>query len=183
MSYNSSAPAAGVALSVSQQNVLDNFIALGAIMDVDNGVYLLPENATDATVAANTLGLYAKEGTFSSVAELFLRRESSGTVIGFTESDNASPGWARLPCGLLLKWGTGTANGTTNVVFATGVGIPAFSTILNVLVTTVYDSGDADAVARLVQSSLATTDFDVYGSAGLTATTAAADFYYLAIGT
>lgn len=183
MSYNPNIPQANDKWGISQQNILDNFIALGAILDVDNGVYTFPENALDPTTAADTIDMYAKEGVYSSEAELFIRRESSGDVIGFTEANLTSTGWSRLPSGLLLKWGTATANGTTNVLFPTGAGIPAFSTIVNVLVTTVYDSGDTDAIARLVQSSLAVTDFDVFGSAGLTSTPAAADFYYLALGT
>ena len=116
--YKSGIPLATDRLSSSQNDLLNNFTAIKALVDVNhetfaNGVspegkhkfVTMPEQGAAPATLANEGALYTKVGATSAVAELFFRRESSGDEIGFTEGTLANNGWTRLPCGLLVKWG------------------------------------------------------------------------------
>ncbi len=131
MAYNNTIPKATDQLKNSQSDILNNFIAIKQLVDINH------EGAAPTT-AANEVGLYSAVGAYSAASELVFRRESNGTSIPFTEGLNADNGWARLGNNLLVKWGNvtiagaagGTSSRTDTIAFPVGATIPAFTTAI-----------------------------------------------------
>lgn len=121
MAYNNAIPTAAQRLKDSQPELLENFATISALLGVDHVIspwtdpatgdqgkhkkVTMPEQGGDQTTAANEMSLYTKVGATSGVSELFLRRESNGTVLNLTETNLGATGYAYLPGGLLVKWG------------------------------------------------------------------------------
>lgn len=138
MAYNANIPQATDQLSVSQGQILDNFMALENIANNIAPFLLFPVQSGDPATSATQMALYTK--SVSGTPQLFLRRNSNGTVINLSKSNNSQvAGYFYLPCGLLVKWATGlSATGSQLVAFPTTDGsnaIPAFSSVLNVQLT------------------------------------------------
>ena len=192
MAYQNTIPAPTYELKTSQNDLLNNFQSIQTAWDInhitfdlaDQGKHKqlsLPEQAAGPVTAANELALYSKESALTAVAELFVRKESSGAEIEFTSSTSATPGWTRLPSGILLKWGATTANGATNILFPVAGTVPVFNNVYSVQLTVVDAAGaDADEAIRLV--AFAVTDFDAWASPRSTTGTKAVNFEYFAIG-
>jgi hypothetical protein len=196
-------PQATDQLSQSQADLLANFQALQVLIDVnhvdfasgDQGKHkwiTWPVQGAAPAFAAGEVGAYNLLSTVTSIDELFLNKIVSGGAavqIPMTASilsTNNSPGlnvvgWTYLPSGVLLKWGQGSANGTTNFTFPVAANIPVFTNVMSMQVCTAYSNvADGDGFARL--STFTNVGFNVFGSARTTVTTKAVLFQYLAIG-
>jgi len=193
VAYNNAIPQPTDELRNSQGDILNNFQAIKTAWDINHVTFdlanqgkhnyvTLPEQSAGPATAANELAIYSKQSTLTSVAELFVRKESSGDEIEFTSAIAATPGWTRLPSGILLKWGATTANGATTITLPTGATIPAFTTIFSVQLT-IVDAGATDADEAVSVRSFATpTAFNVFASARSTTGAKAVNFEYLVIG-
>lgn len=160
MAYNSNIPQPTDQINVSQADILNNFTALGAIMQVDNGVYLLPENAVDPTTAANQAAFYAKEQDSST--HLFWRKESDGTVVSMTgrrSSVSKDAGWTMLPSGVVIKMGSVSVNNAQTPLFSTfAATAPIYTEVPSVMVTI----NNSAAIAYSVKvHTITTTGFTV----------------------
>jgi len=117
-------------LSVSQGQIQNNFTSLDATFSVNHGGFVAENGkhtfvemtlqATPPTTVGNEVGLYcgtSKAGDVTpQVPALFFKTQnspSSSTGIDFTTSVNASPGWTRLPSGIIFQWGMAEAFMTT----------------------------------------------------------------------
>lgn len=203
MAYNANVPQPTDLLSQSQSDLLNNFIALQTLIDVnhvdfasgDQGKHkfiTFPVQSPAPTFAAGEEGLYSFLNTTTSQNELYVHKQTGATTaeIPFTASvlsANSAPilnsgGWTYLPSGILMLFGHGTANGNTAFTFAAlNPGAPVFTNVLSMVLCTAYNnSSDGNGFVRL--SGYTSTGFNAYGSARTTVSTASVSFQYLAIG-
>ncbi len=180
-SYNSLIPQATDQLSVSQIDILNNFGALQTMLDVnhvdfasaDAGKHYFiefPIQGADQVTAAAEVGMYSKTSTLSAAPELYIRKQSNGTVIEFTSAAAATPGWTRLPSNILHKWLIATSPGAGSSVYTLPVAanIPVFSSVFNIQCTPISN-------ITLYVTALTTTTFTVTASG-------AGTFYVFIIG-
>lgn len=155
MSYTYNKPDAGDTISSSQSVIKDNFTAIKGLIDVNHLTFgdpsegkhkyvTMPIQTSLPTVSTTEWGFFvASDGTNPQV---YLRNNSSGVIdltkdITLTSATKANPGWCMLPCGIIMKWGTGSitagysgGSGTaTDLIY--GTGIPTITTLLNANVT------------------------------------------------
>lgn len=199
MTYNPNIPQPTDILSQSQGDLLANFQALDAWVNINHVSFGSPDEGKHAKIAfpvqslaptflAGEIGLYNLLSPITGVNQLYIVNSAGATteVNASVLSTNANPGnnvagWARLPSGVLLKWGNGTANGNTAFVFPVAATIPVFTNVMSMQVTTFTNNvADTDTFVRL--SAFTNVGFNAYGSARTTAVAAAASFQYLAIG-
>lgn len=146
--YNPNIPQPTDQLAASQPSLLNNFGAIQAMLDVNHVDFAaagagkhyfieFPAQSGDQVTAAAEVGMYSKTSTLSGAPELYIRKQSNGTVIEFTSAAAASPGWTRLPSNILLKWGVGTAVGAGALVVTlpVAVNIPVFANVFNAQIT------------------------------------------------
>jgi hypothetical protein len=192
MAFNSNVPQPSDVLRNSQNDLLNNFQSLKAAFDTNHVTFddpdagkhkfiTCPEQSAAPSVAADNIALYSKNSALSGIAELFVKNES-GSEYEFTSSSAATPGWTRLPSGILLKWGTSSANGATTITFPTGAAIPAFTSLFTVLLTVSEPLAVIDVDQAITLRIWTITDFDVFASNRSTTGAAPVDFEYLAIG-
>lgn len=211
--YNENIPQPTDTLNQSQLDFLNNFGAnynllsyddTGAFLSVGGHgafdsvvpgqhVYIQMPNMTSIgfTVAAaqnNEIDMYAKT-SLTNETDLFIQLAANSTkpgnqLIPITASNYASPGWAYLPSGILLKWGSATVatNALVTETFPVGPTIPVFNTCFNVLLT-VGNGNAADQNTAVQLGNITNVDFNVRttsrnGGAAAANTT----FYYLALG-
>jgi hypothetical protein len=153
MAYNNSIPQPGDRLKDSQPQVLANFAAIQALIDVNHSIFgdaeegkhkwiTLPVQPAAPALAGDN-GFYNKLYAATAKNETYIHgQKSAGTTdIPFTASilSNSvqisdSTGWTYLPSGILLRWENVSGfNGTTTVTL--GGGFPAFTTIYSVIAT------------------------------------------------
>ncbi len=148
MPYQNNIPQPGDQISVSQGDILGNFVAIGAGFSQNhipltgaalqagqhNFIQLFPRAATPGALFAGSPGFWADNTADKSV---FLHNESTGADINISKSGLGVDGWCWLPSGVLLKWGTfqSTAVPNTDHFFPVAAGIPAFTHIRSVQVT------------------------------------------------
>jgi len=156
--------------SVSQPKITANFAEINTIISQDHETFdaphgqgkhkqvTLPEQGTDLTAAPVTLpdevALYCRQSAVGGDhSALFFRPEGQGAGVGveydFTTAGLASPGWCRLPCGLIMKWGISNAitintSGTANLV--NGAGIPNITTMLSCQLSMLGGNGTEGAM-------------------------------------
>ena len=151
----------------------------------------MPENTSAGATAVDEMMVYCNNYTTTSQSELFLKRENvaSGSAgIPFTAFDGSGNGWTYLPSGILLKWGSSTADGDTSLVVSHG---PNFNTVITAFITTSdSSSGDIDGFVRLRNVALTgvapnTATLTTYGAKRTTSGAAGSNigFRYLIIGT
>lgn len=139
MAYNNNIPQPTDQLSVSQADLLNNFASLGTLLDPNNGgVKFVVQGAAPAATA--TLQMYSINNALTKPA-LYIERETGSTdvplIVDFTSATKTATGQCILPSGIMLKWGTATANNSAQN-FAT-----AFPTgCLNVQITGNYPGGE-----------------------------------------
>ena len=205
MAYDPTIPKATDLLSQSQSDILANFDAINMWVDVDHAGFGSPVEGKHNKVSfpvqppfpapppaflAGEIGLYSLLNSLTTKNELYVANSSTPTVrtpmtaslLSLTPNPGSNvDGWTYLPSGLLIKWGSGTANGNTAFLFPVSVNTPAFVGVMSMQITTYTNNvADTNTFARL--SAFTNLGFNVYGSARTTAVAAAAEFQYLAIG-
>ena len=138
-------PLATDKLSVSQDDIKNNFLVIKALVDVNHNTFAagvspegkhkfvtMPEQGAAPATLANEGAVYTKVGTAPTArTELFFRRESDGAELNMTSGTTVgggTKGWSYLPSGILMKWGYKSANDEDDVTFATELGTsPAFT--------------------------------------------------------
>lgn len=191
MAYNQNIPQPTDLLSVSQGDLLNNFMALQTLIDInhvdfasgDQGKHkfvTFPVQGAAPVFLGGEVGLYnllpGVPFPLTGQNELFINK-SNGTNIPITASAQASPGWTYLPSGLVVKWGTATANpGSTLITFPANVNTPAFTNIFTMLITPIGTVGSNFNI--YFTSALAPyTQFTVASNSGVNQ-----NFNYFAIG-
>ena len=193
MAYNENIPESFTNPSADQPLIQGNFQEISTAFNTNHGNFndpdqgkhsflQMPEQSSAPATSANEMGLYTKESSLTSLAEMFIRRESNGTEIEFTSSLGAANGWTRLPSGILLKWGfVSSGAGAQTVTFPTGGSIPPFVSIFNVQVT-VQDTSATPNTFVTINGTPSITSFGTFSSSRTSTTANGATFYYLAIG-
>lgn len=193
MAYNDNIPQPTDKLKDSQNDILQNFSSIKSAFDTNHVTFDLadegkhkyvsfPEQVAGPATGVNERAIYAKQSSYTGLAELYTREESSGAEIEFTGALKATPGWTILPSGIILKWGWGTANGAYTLVLPAGATIPAFTTIFSVQVSVLNNAaGDVDEAIRVVNFANPL-QIDVYGSNRSTTGATPVVFEYFAIG-
>jgi len=202
MAYNENTPAdINETFSVSQPKIKENFTAIKTLIDINHGTFdagdegkhnfvSLPQGTVSATFPLKTetdeMAIYCK--TDGTNPALFVRKhdQTVGVVtndINFTTAGLTSPGWCRLPCGLLMKWGISTANGVETITFPTGGTIPEFLAAVYSIQLTPYgtDAGNMNREIRL-RSYGSPETFGVVATRRYANNLDTCQFTYLAIG-
>ncbi len=206
MAYNPNIPQGTDLLSQSQSDIQTNFATIQTVFDVNHvdfnasgaGKHIYVELPVAAgnpippiAFPAAEIAVYAATNATTTVNELYVNKTNQATVVQVPMtasilSTNSNPGlnvsgWTYLPSGILLKWGVGTANGSTTILFPVAATIPVFTNVMSVQVCTQYNNAaDGNGFARL--SNFNSTGLNVYGSQRTTTTPQATGFQYLAIG-
>jgi len=158
-------------LSLSQVELLNNFAAIKALVDVNHETFTggispegkhkfmtMPEQGAAPTTLLNEGGLYAKVGVTSGATELFFRREDDGDEIAMTEGGHATPaGWTYLPSDFLVKWGKTGAPTTFNLNTALGPNFSALQLPFIALCTSTESVAGTPAFALLGGTAAAPT--------------------------
>lgn len=187
MAYTNNVPQSSQQISQTQSLIQANFLALSSF---GNGYAELSLQSSAPSFAATSDGLYTLSYPTTLTNELYVHRQAAATGLAevpFTASkmSNNIPvdcenGWAYLPCGLLMKWGSiSAATATVSINPTTISGGPNFSRVFKVFVTP-YDSSGT-VTFNCGQKTVANNTsgaFDAY-CANPTATTA---IEYLVIG-
>ena len=133
MTFNPAIPGPTDLISASQSQIQTNFSQSNTAFGIDHTAFdvltnqgkhkksTYVEQAVDPVTAANELALYSKD--LAGVSTLYMRKESSGTVIQMSGVDPtlATQGKTFLPGGLIIQWVTYTINNgssTATVSFA-----------------------------------------------------------------
>lgn len=179
MAYQSNIPQATDLLSQSQDDILNNFLAIAAAFNLNHGNFnaanqgkhnfvQMPAQSPAPTTGAGEVGLYCANSALSSQPELFFRKQSGSTapVTNYEISSagySATDGWARLPSGILLKWGNGTqvTPGNFIVTYPVAATIPVFTATYTAILT------PATTNMNLYLISIATTTLTVNSTSGL----------------
>ncbi|HVW99262.1 MAG TPA: hypothetical protein VHA52_02310 [Candidatus Babeliaceae bacterium] len=150
-------PLVSQSLAQTQPLINNNFSVIDTAFSVNHIQYSDPsgsqgkhffvefpmQSSIPATIA-NEVGLYCQNSTLTSQPELVFSHQSGSTapaaakIVEFTSAGWAMPGWARLPSGILLKWGSigpSIASTPLTVTFPTGSTIPVFSSIYTVMIS------------------------------------------------
>lgn len=210
MAYQNNIPQPTDLLSQSQSDLLDNFMAIQTLVDVnhvdfaseDQGKHkwvTLPSQAaippSGSGFASTELGLYNAVYSVSTQQELFINKKNQATVVQIPTTASllsassapaaASNGYSYLPSGILLKWATiSPTTGYQAVALAGSSSFtgPAFTQILNVQMTPYGGgTGDANFAVRLVSID-SPSQIHVYVSSRTTTGPATGQFMLLLIG-
>lgn len=108
MAFNNAIPAADDRIRDSQADLLANFQAIQAFLEVNHilgtfdspvvgntgkhSIIQMPENGGTPATAANEGAIFCDEGPISTVTELFFRRENNGNSRAITEFRNYTAG-------------------------------------------------------------------------------------------
>lgn len=191
MAYNENIPQASDNPSQSQAQILDNFQEISTAFNTNHGNFnagnqgkhsflQMPEQSSPPSTSSDEMGLYTKESSLTSLAEMFIRRESNGTEIEFTSFLGAANGWTRLPSGVLLKWGSGNGSGAHTTNFPTGATIPVFAAVYTAFVVTADSSPTPNTFATF--RGVSVTGIDVFGSQRTSTSSTSTTYTYLVIG-
>jgi hypothetical protein len=190
-------PTAGQSLNVTRDPIRNNFNTIENAFIVDHIDYgiadqgkhahvTFPRQAAALVTGPTEVGLYALLSAYSGQTELSYRKQNGGAAYEFTTSVFAAPGFARLPCGILLKWDrvTPMGPGLDHCIFPVGAGIPAFNNIFTIIVTPMYTNvaTDGNLYVRFADIDAGWGGFSVWGSERTTLTPASCRYAYLAIG-
>lgn len=188
-------PNSGETLNHSRAPIAGNFVTINAAFKIDHVEYVLgnqgmhntvtfPINAVPTQLTAGFIGLYGAND-FAGKAQIFvnptLSTTSTPAVVqspSLTGGSLTANGWAYLPCGLLMKWGTGTTNSVTS--FPAGPTIPVFKVAFSVQLTLVTAAA-LHYWIQLTTGTLNTTGFKAHSEDG-NGNPSAQTFLYLAIG-
>lgn len=198
MTYNPSIPQATDLISNSQAQILANFSQLNTQFGVDHVAFNTGSGNGDGTHKHITFDNAPTEptvsGTISSIfpllvgsnQELFFKNAGSEyNATGKTQITGpsllASEGYAFLPGGLLLKWGTFSGGGgATTHTLPSGGSIPAFSAVYAAYVNGADNASVPNTFVTL--QLFTTTNIKIYGSSRTTTSTNGVTVYYLMLG-
>jgi hypothetical protein len=208
MSYTPNIPQPTDQLSVSQGQMLGNFVALGAIGGNSNFgsasingsagfnfLFLANQGSIPPTAfVAGNVALYNATDTATTQNELYISKTNFGgavkqvaateSILGVanpTVGASGSTGWTMLPSGIKMVWGTATS--VLGPTLVTLTGNQAFATtILSVQATVIINStSTGNAVIRLVNFP-STNSFNVIVTNANGGGFVTDPFMYLAIG-
>lgn len=113
MAYQSNIPLATDQLSISQNDIKNNFVALGTLLNPDSGGITFPLQ-TGAPAANTKLQMYSINNG-AGLPALFIERETGSAYpspVDFTTKfSNGNGNYCYLPSGVLIQWGTAPTNG------------------------------------------------------------------------
>lgn len=197
--YNPNIPQPNDLPSQSQGQLLLNFGAISDLIDVDHVDFAaagagkhkkvtFPVQPEIPVFAAGDIGLFSTESNTTGVNELYLYNVAgvstpiSASILSTDPTPaNDSDGWAYLPSGFLLKWGSETVTGNQTVLFPVSADIPVFTQVVSVQLSAQGAAGgDSDRFVTL--KTFTSTGITAYGSNRVALTPAATIFQYLAIG-
>lgn len=193
MAYNNNIPLPGDQISVSQADLLNNFVALQTLIDVnhvdfasaDQGKHKwvsFPQQGANPSTLATEVALFSKVSALSAVPELFFRNANNGAVYEFTSSQNDIAGFTRFPSGILIKWGYSSADGQEITVYPVGANIPVFANVYSAQVSLFNNDTLGDTNSFIQLNSFSNTQMNLYGSERTTNTPKIVPFHYLVIG-
>lgn len=183
--YNPLIPQPTDIIANSQGQILNNFGAIQTLVDADHvdfaavgagfhnqSTYPIQAGAPAATGGA--VRFFSLTSALTSQPELQYQRQSGSTAPAavqqteFTSAGWASPGWAVLPSGILLKWGTGSGNGSVTVTFPVAGTIPVYNAILIAFLTptsniSAYVSAQTTTTLTVVTSALGSFNYLAIG--------------------
>ena len=150
-------PQATQTLAQTQNDILVNFSVIDTAFSVNHVPYndgsgnqglhqfvQMPSGTPTIATGASQIGLYANTGAISGAPELFFQRAGLAANSGYaiTEGLGASPGWTRLPSGIILKWKTGNSfgGGSSVTINASSIVGPPLSNIFTILITPISTS-------------------------------------------
>ena len=196
--YNPNIPQSSDLLSVSQGDLLDNFGAIQALIDVNHVDFAavgagkhtfveMPVQSPVPTTVGGEVGLYCQTSATTTQPELVFARQAGSSapasvqITEFTSAGWANPGWTKLPSGIMFKWraniGFGGSNTVTKNLNTDVPGSPNFTTVLTILITPIDTAGTYNNVIGI--KTVAVPSFTVYTSIVPPGTV---QFSYFAIG-
>lgn len=200
MAYNQNIPQATDRISVSQPQILNNFISIfnafnlnhvdfNAVGGGKHKFLQMPIQATPPTTNASEVGLFSRTSPITASPQLAFRRENNGTIYEFTSSggnitSQLMVGWAQLPSGIIMKWGSDTINGSNTVTFPVldinGNTPPVFTQTPLAFVSPTDLAGSANVAVTITGTN--TTQLGVTCTQRTTTTNANVTFWYFVIG-
>lgn len=195
MSYNPNVPLSNQTISATQAPIQTNFSVANTAFGIDHTAFNDNTNqgmhkkvTLQAPLGSNPdqvspiASLYTKDVNGSS--ELFYQNNvGTGAVEQLTglALGAASTGYLKLPSGIIMKWGSVSGGpGANTTSFPVGSGIPVFSNIFTMYVTTVDNTGIPDSYAQL--QTYTTTNFKIFNTTRSNLNPSGASCTYLAIG-
>ncbi len=170
--YKANIPQPTDQISVSQNDLLNNFGAIQALIDINHVDFAnagagkhffveFPGQTIAPTTTGAEVGLYCVNNSpFTSQPELaFLKQAGSTAPLASYEISSAGysgNGWTRLTSGILLKWGqaSGLPIGISAITFPAGPTIPAFITTYVAFLTPFSNTNTLANVSGLSNSTL-----------------------------
>lgn len=191
ITYSPNIPQATDQISQSQPQILENFQGINTLLAVDHATFAssnagfhnkttFPVQGSAPSFTAGNIGLYNLLDSVSTVNQLFINLQDGTNVPITAAAKAANPGYTYLPSGLLVKWGTGTANGSTVITYPTGATIPVFNNVYHAQVITVRGSVATNTLTVL--QAYSTTTITVIGVQQTSTTATTASCAYIVIG-
>jgi hypothetical protein len=188
--YNANIPQPTDQISQSQDQILQNFQSIQALIDInhvdfasgDQGKHKWTTMPTQGAIPpagsgflAGEIGLYNAVNAFNSQNELYVNKTNQATVVQIPAtasilSVNSAPssgaaGWTQLPSGIIMRWGTFTsiAGPVATVSLGSNATIgPTLTQILTVIVTTYDASGSDNNFFAYLGNIISNTQFQVH---------------------
>jgi hypothetical protein len=205
MAYNQNIPQAGDQISVSQNDILNNFMAIynsfnlnhvpfnsGSPTAGKHAFVEMPIQTSAPMTIAGEVGLYCQTSPITGDPALVFLNASNGPAFEFTTcgprvTSNAQIAWLRLASGILIQWGFANANGSTNVIVPindiNGFLAPTYNNPPRCFITTIASSiPDSFVTLQNVATVTGTTTLTVYGSARTSTASQNVLFNYMLIG-
>ena len=200
MAYNQNIPQPTDRISVSQPQILANFLSIFNAFNLNHVPFNAPGEGKHAflempvqnpvpVTGAGEVGIYCRTSPITATPQLVFQRPSNGTVIEFTSAgpnitSQLMIGWARLPSGVLLKWGSATGSGAVTVTFPVvdinGNTPPVFTQTPLAFVSPTDLSGSGNVAVTITGTN--TTQLGVICSQRTTTTNTNTTFWYFVIG-
>lgn len=184
--WNPNIPQPTDQLSQSQADILGNFSALSPFLNgVTNFATVFSPLGAAPTTSSSQVALFSKlDG--SGNQQLYYEPVSSGTPINLTGAAQSTNGWAYLPSGILIKWGTTTCpiNTLTTITFPVLSGTPVFNNVFYVSSSQTFAAGPTTSTlnASVSAGNFTTTTFQVWPNTTTAPLTGSISIVYLAIG-